>query len=140
MQRVSKLRVRDLPTDFDSLVRMYPPRAIHDEVEYDNMQDVIDALTSVPKRSEGQTEYLETLAILFSEYESRVHAIDTSDLTPIDMLKFLMEQNDMTASDLGRLLGERSLGPKILNGHRELSKAHIRRLADRFKVSTDLFL
>jgi antitoxin component HigA of HigAB toxin-antitoxin module len=46
----------------------------------------------------------------------------------------------MNASDLSRLLGEPALGSKILNGNRELSKAHIRTLADRFKVRADLFL
>ena len=46
----------------------------------------------------------------------------------------------MSASELGRLLCERSLGVKKLNKHRELSKSHIRKLADYFKVSADLFL
>ena len=46
----------------------------------------------------------------------------------------------MTASALGGLLGNRSIGSKLLRGERELSKAHIRRLCERFKVSADLFL
>ena len=44
----------------------------------------------------------------------------------MDLLKHLLEQRRQTASDLGRLLGDRALGAKILNGTRELSKAHIR--------------
>jgi antitoxin component HigA of HigAB toxin-antitoxin module len=46
----------------------------------------------------------------------------------------------MNESDLGRLLGERSLGHKILKGDRQLSKAHIRRLSDYFKVDAGAFL
>lgn len=140
MLRVAKLSARKLPPDFDSLVRLYPPRAISDEVEYQNMQEMIDALTCIPKPSKGQEDYLQTLVVLFADYEARMHAIDASDLTPLDMLKHLMEEHDMTASDLGRLLGERSLGPKILNGDRDLSKAHIRKLAAHFGVSADLFI
>ena len=140
MQRVAKRFAAKLPTDFDSLVRLHPPRAISDEVEYELMQEMIDALTSIPKPSAGQKDYLQTLVILFSDYESRVHAIDTSDLSPLDMLRHFMEQHEMNASDLGRLLGERSLGPKILSGARGLSKAHIRKLADHFGVSADLFI
>ena len=34
----------------------------------------------------------------------------------------------MSASDLGRLLGQRELGPKIVSGARELSKENIRKL------------
>ena len=56
------------------------------------------------------------------------------------VLRQLMEEHGMSASELGRLLCERSLGVKILKRHRELSKSHIRKLADYFKLSADLFL
>jgi len=46
----------------------------------------------------------------------------------------------MTASDLGRLLGQRQLGATILRGDRKLSKTHIRRLAEHFHVDAGLFL
>jgi antitoxin component HigA of HigAB toxin-antitoxin module len=46
----------------------------------------------------------------------------------------------MTSSALGELLGHRSLGSKLLRGKRQLSKTHIRILADHFKVRADLFL
>ena len=46
----------------------------------------------------------------------------------------------MSASDLGRLLGDRSLGPRILNGDRALSKAHIKILANHFNVSPAVLL
>ena len=41
----------------------------------------------------------------------------------------------MSESDLGRLLGDRSLGHRILAGERELSKAHIRTLAAHFRLN-----
>ncbi len=44
------------------------------------------------------------------------------------------------ASDLGRLLGNRSLGSLLLTGRRELSKAHVRLLAEHFKVDAGYFL
>jgi antitoxin component HigA of HigAB toxin-antitoxin module len=46
----------------------------------------------------------------------------------------------MTASDLGRLLGNRALGAAILSGRRSLSKAHIKKLAGHFKVEPGLLL
>jgi len=42
MQRVAKKNLRKLPVDFDALVRLPPPRAIHDEVDCENMQEMID--------------------------------------------------------------------------------------------------
>jgi len=46
----------------------------------------------------------------------------------------------MNASQLGELLGNRSLGSKILTGKRELSKSHIGTLSKRFNVDPGLFL
>ena len=52
----------------------------------------------------------------------------------------ILAEQGLSGSDLGRLLGSRPLGSAVLRGERELSKAHIRTLAEHFKVSTDLFL
>jgi HTH-type transcriptional regulator/antitoxin HigA len=137
---VNKISSKSLPTDYHSLVRLNPLLGIHDEVGYNNAMEFVDALVSIPKLSQGQNEYLDALSILVEAYELVNHPIETDDITPLEMLKHLMEANDMSASDLGRLLGERSLGPKILNGDRDLSKSHIRKLAERFAVSPALFI
>ena len=129
-----------LPGRFSDLVKQHPPRAIRDDVDYQNTMEVIDALTSLPKLTKGQREYLDTLAVLVGAYEREHHAIDTSDLTPVEMLQFLMEEHDMSASDLGRLLGNRTLGSKILRGDRELSKTHIGVLSKHFGVGPQVFL
>ncbi len=130
---------KELPKDFLGLVRMHPPQAIHDEVEYDNVQEILDRLTSTPDLTEGQLEYLDTLTVLFEVYEKAHEPFDDEPLSGLEVLKFLMEQNEMSASDLGRLLGDRSLGGRVLKGERSLSKAHIRKLCERFKVKPDLF-
>jgi HTH-type transcriptional regulator/antitoxin HigA len=119
---------------------MHPPLAIADEVAYANSMEIIDALTRLPKLSSNQAEYLNTLSILADAYENEHHPIDADAAGPLDVLRELMAARDMNASDLGRLLGERSLGPKVLNGQRELSKTHIRKLSDYFGVSAELFL
>ena len=140
MPRVAKTSPTRLPSSYDELVQLHAPRAIADEVDYQNTQEIIDALTDLPKLTRDQQAYLDTLTLLLEAWENEHEEIDVSDLTPIDVLRHLMEQRGMNASDLGRLLGERSLGPKILNGDRELSKAHIRKLMEHFGVAGDLFL
>ena len=129
-----------LPEDYEGLVRMHTPRAINDEAEHENVQEILDRLTSTPKLTAGQKEYLDTLTILFEAYEEAHPPFKDKDLSGLEALKFLMEQNGMNASALGRLLGDRSLGGRVLKGERELSKAHIRKLCDHFKVGADLFL
>ena len=51
-----------------------------------------------------------------------------------------MAEHDMSASDLGHLLGNRTLGAAILSGRRSLGKSHIKKLAEHFKVDPALFL
>jgi HTH-type transcriptional regulator / antitoxin HigA len=92
------------------------------------------------KLTPGQADYLDVLADLTVKYEDQHHAVDLSHLDAVDRLRHLMEQRGMNASDLGRLLGNREAGSKILRRERELSKAMIRKLADHFAVSAALFL
>ena len=128
-----------MPRTFGGLCRMLPLRPIHDETDYDNAIEMLDSLVGF-ELNKDQLDFLVALTTLVGAYEDEHYAIDTTDKTGLDALKYLMEQNDMTASDLGNLLGNRSLGSKILRGERELSKTHLRILADRFKVDAGLFL
>jgi HTH-type transcriptional regulator/antitoxin HigA len=140
MSRLTRVSAGRMPVTFRELVQKHPPSAIHDEVAYDNASAMIDALTRLPELTPGQSQYLDTLSILIEAYEKEQHPIDTSGVGPLDVLRHLMSEHDMTASDLGRLLGERSLGPKILSGQRGLSKAHIRTLSAHFGVPADLLI
>jgi HTH-type transcriptional regulator/antitoxin HigA len=84
-----------------------------------------------------ESDYLETLAGLIVSYERARHPLPKA--TPLDVLKHLMEQRAMRPSDLGKLIGNSSAS-MVLRGQRELSKAHIRVLADHFHVSPAVFL
>ena len=141
-RKAGKLGLRPfskMPKTFEGLCRMLPPRPIHNETDYDNAIEMLDSLVGFDLNPD-QDDYLVVMTTLVGEYEDEHHAIDTSEVSGMDALKFLLEQNDMTASDLGELLGNRSLGSKILRGERELSKTHLRILSKRFKVDAGLFL
>jgi HTH-type transcriptional regulator/antitoxin HigA len=49
-----------------------------------------------------------------------------------------MEQHELRQKDLLDVFGSASVASEVLSGKRELSKEHIRRLADRFSVPVDL--
>jgi HTH-type transcriptional regulator/antitoxin HigA len=129
-----------LPTTFKALSDLHMLRPINDKVDFKNAQKLADALAVLDHRTRDQDEYLESLSLLMEHYEDQHSPINTDELTPIEMLEYLMDAQQMTESDLGRLLGERSLGNAVMSGRRTLSKTHIRALADHFKVSADLFL
>src|ERR1700722_79196 len=131
---------RRLPGTFDELARIMLPHAIVNDADYAETADLLGRLAVLARPTKGQRQYLDTLSQLIEAYDAEHHVIDTSDIKPLDLLKSLLKDHDMTASALGRLLGHRELGSKILRGERQLSKANIRKLADYFKLSPAAFM
>jgi antitoxin component HigA of HigAB toxin-antitoxin module len=128
-----------LPGRFDELVRLMPPQAITDDVHYENTTEMIDRLMASGKLTQGQALYMETLAQLVQAYEAAHHAIDTPG--GLAALKHLMGENEMSASDLARLLGVHpSMGSKILKAERALTVDHLKKLSARFKVRPEIFM
>ena len=141
MPSIKSLDRKKLPSRFEELVQVMPPHAIMDDVQNDNTLEVIDRLMAQGKLTKGQALYLETLVQLVQAYEAQHHAIDTSDLSGLDSLKHLLQENAMNASDLARLLGvHASMGSKILRGERALTVDYLKKLASRFKVRPGLFI
>lgn len=136
---VTHTKVRD---DYLELVKGFPLAPIRSDRQLRDAHRVIDSLGGIDedKLTPGQADYLDVLADLVLKYEDRHHAIDLSHLDAVDMLKHLMEQRNMNASDLGRVLGNRELGSKVLRRERELSKSAIRTLAEYFSVSPAVFM
>lgn len=136
----NKMSFAQLPKSFEGMMGVLPLRPIRDKVDADNATEVIDAMAG-HKLTSGQDDYLDALATLLEAYEAEHDPMPTGTLRGIDALKALLEENDMNASDLARLLGvHRSHGSKILLGTRGLSAWNIKTLCERFAVSADLFI
>ena len=129
----------DIPASYAELVGLLMPRPLHDEVDYRNALNVLDAMAGFEMNAD-QEDYFEAISTFVEKYEAEHHAIEAADLTPVELLRALMDQRGMNESDVGRLLGDRSLGHRILSGERELSKAHIRTLAGHFAVNPSALL
>jgi antitoxin component HigA of HigAB toxin-antitoxin module len=129
-----------MPKTYPGLVKLMPPRTIHDDVDLENVTELIDRLAILDHPTKDQADYLETLSTLTVAYEAAHHSIDVSRLRPLETLKFLLKEHGLNASDLGRILGQRQLGSAILRGDRQLSKSHIVKLAAHFGVSPNTFL
>jgi HTH-type transcriptional regulator/antitoxin HigA len=59
---------------------------------------------------------------------------------PLGVLLYLMEQNELRPVDLVDVFGSRAVVSQVLSGKREISKAHARRLAERFRLSVEAFI
>ena len=61
--------------------------------------------------------------------------------TPAEALEFLMEQQGVTQYQLHKEgVAPQSVLSRVLSGHRGISKELAKKLAERFKVSADIFL
>jgi HTH-type transcriptional regulator/antitoxin HigA len=112
-------------------------RPIHDEQDYESALRALDAVFDA-KPGTPEADRLEVLLVLIEAYESERHPIPPAD--PIETIAFYMEQNDLTVTDLGRLFGSKSTASEVLNSRRKLSLGMIRRLADEWKLHTDVLV
>ncbi|HEY7091030.1 MAG TPA: hypothetical protein VH518_23235, partial [Tepidisphaeraceae bacterium] len=130
----------ETPRTFAALTALRPLRPIQGDADRSVAQSIADRLAVLARRNHDQDDYLETLSLLIEAYEDAHDAIDTGDLDPIQTLRSLMSGRGTSASQLGRVLGNRSLGPAILRGDRQLSKSNILALCRHFGVGPELFL
>jgi HTH-type transcriptional regulator / antitoxin HigA len=80
---------------------------------------------------------LDTLGTLIHAYEEEHYPIP--DSTGAEVLRFLMDEHGLTQSDLPEV-GSQGVVSEILNGKRELNVRQIRTLAEKFKVSSAVFV
>jgi HTH-type transcriptional regulator / antitoxin HigA len=145
MKRTSaKKDVTKIADDYLGLIHQFPLRPIRNEAEYDQAIKVLHDLigrADTPRLTPGERDYTDALSHFVKAYDDKHYPIEHVLKTPLARLKYLMEQQGMTSGDLGELLGSgKGQASLILNGKRELSKANIRVLANRFKINPGFFL
>ena len=100
--------------------------------------EALDILQETRELDAEESELQALLAHLCTEYEDRTVPPPAS--SPLDVLKFLMAQNELRPVDLIDVFVSRAVASQVLSGKREISKAHARRLAERFRLSVDAFI
>ena len=107
---------------------------IKDIEQYNKYCDVLEDLIS---KDENQDE-IDLLTLLIEKWDNEHDTFIDSD--PIELLKALMDDNNLKAKDLVDILDlSKGTVSKILNYHKGLSKETIRKLSGFFKVSQEAF-
>lgn len=114
-------------------------RAITTEDEYEQaLVEIRPYFDDEPDPGTEAAARFDALALLISHYEDQHHPVP--DVGPIEVLKFIMETNDYSQADLGRLLGSRSRASEILSGQRDLNLEHIRKLSHHWHIPADALI
>lgn len=113
---------------------------IHNPAQYDQMVNLMNSLLDEIGDEEEHplADLLEIVGDLIAAYEVRHFPI--SDAPPRDVLRLLMEQNNLQQKDLAGELGSQSVVSEILNEKREINARQAKALATRFAVSPGTFL
>ena len=83
--------------------------------------------------------FINLMSSPIEEWEDKYYKIPGSD--QIEVIKFLLEENKFTRADLIReVFLSKATCSSFLNGKRELSKDHIKRLKQKYSLSADLFI
>ncbi|MEW5927995.1 MAG: helix-turn-helix domain-containing protein [Gemmatimonadota bacterium] len=117
------------------------PHVLRTREEYAAAVAEIDRLLDLdPEPFSADSDRLELLALLMEAYEAKHDPIDLSDVTPQDVVDFMLDQKGMSRADLADVLGGRSRVSEFFSGKRELSKAQIEALRDTLGIPADLLL
>jgi HTH-type transcriptional regulator/antitoxin HigA len=126
--------------DYLALVRKFPLRPLRSKPELEAAGKLLDTYIGRSDLSPGVRDYIEALSYFVEAFERQQTSAAFKRLKPIDLLRHLMEENEMSVTDLGYILGSRGLASEVLNGHRGLSKTLIRKLSAKFGLDPALFL
>ena len=135
-------RTKGVDGRYMELFRSFPLRPIRNDDDYRRASKVLDDLVvrGEDALSNDELDYLETLEMLIAAHDEAHVQIALERRTPLQRLKYLMKESGMTTADLGRLLGNRGLASLIVSGKRQLSKTHIRKLGEHFRLDPGYFL
>lgn len=107
---------------------------IKNQEQYDKYCDILENLISQDKNQDE----IELLTLLIEKWDDEHNTFSDSD--PIELLKTLMNEQNLKAKDLVDILDlSKGTISKVLNYYKGLSKETIRKLSVFFKVSQEAF-
>jgi HTH-type transcriptional regulator / antitoxin HigA len=126
------------PVAYGKLLAAELPQPIQNDREFDRMVARLEELDFAKRKLTPEEEALrEILAALIEVYDDR---FSLPEQPPYEMVKYLMEQRGLKQADLVPVLGSRAQVSDLVNGKRGISKAQVKKLAEYFGVSPELFI
>ncbi len=113
------------------------PTPITSARQHEEYLSVLDKLASKEHPTREEEKYAEVLVTLIEAYEEENHSIPNA--SPIEVLRTLMDANDLRQKDLATIFGSESIVSEVLHKRREVNKNHIGKLSKRFRVSPAAF-
>ena len=114
------------------------PHVIHNDAELEMYTDALFRLTALQSPSSSEVEAIELLTLLVERYEQEQYFLPDAD--PVSVVRFLIEQQNLTQRDLIPQFGSESAVSMFMTGERNLTIEQVRRLSSRFQLPADVFI
>jgi len=102
------------------------------------LKRVYDLMQMELRPESKESDELEILSILVKEYEIDHYPVPNP--TPLEAIKFRLEQMGMSESELSGILGYRSRKSEILSGKRKLNLTMIRKLNEVLRIPAEVLI
>jgi HTH-type transcriptional regulator/antitoxin HigA len=124
--------------EYARLLAQTLPSVIHTEDENERFIATLEKLERRSRNwSPAEAKLAELLTLLIENFEDQNYKLKAA--TPTEVLCELMESNGLKQKDLVDVFGAESTVSAVLNGKREMTREHIKRLSRRFHVSPEVF-
>jgi len=114
------------------------PHVITSAKEHKEMLSRAEELMLNTKRSASETELLKLVVALIEDWERNIKLPE--DVSPVDVLKFLMEAHKHQPSDLWGIIDKSTLSNILSEARPSISKAVAKTLGDFYHVSPGVFI
>ena len=131
--------IAEITSHFQALSSLVPLHPIRTAVEYEKAVAALNRLLDAGAANEQHplADLVNTLGTLIGEYDDAHYP--AQEVSPLAMLRFLMDENSLTQSDLPEV-GSQGIVSEVLNGKRELNVRQIKALSARFHVPPAVFI
>jgi HTH-type transcriptional regulator / antitoxin HigA len=114
------------------------PHLIHNDEDLERYTSALFWLTEKENPTEAEFEAIELLGVLIEKYEQEHYPVEPAE--PEDVVRFLLDQNDLQQRDLVPIFGSESAVSMFLRGKRSLTLDQVRGLSERFHLSPAAFM
>jgi HTH-type transcriptional regulator/antitoxin HigA len=126
-------------SEYSALLSRTLPAVIRSEPENERYIAALEELDGKGNRmTAAERRMADLLTLLIEDFEEKHYSLKSSK--PIDVLNELMSANNLKQKDLLDIFVTPSIVSEVLNGKRQLTTEHIRRLSRRFHVSPEVFI
>ncbi len=127
------------PDKYKQLLTKYQPKLIRNEAENEEALLVIEDLMSRPQKTPEEDELYELLVFLVKKFETEFYQ-PGKDATAFSMLTLLMEQKNLSKTDISALFQDELDWEGLSNNTVIITPSQAKILGDFFGIDKSLFI